>query len=179
MKTVVFSITFLFLLVIGLPLAYTQTNGIFNVKDFMATVQKDRIATKYIQNCIDSCYNANGGTVYFPPGEYTSGTLNLKDNRIAEMGTYYTLTNLNQLFLSGNKISVIKGLDTLQNLETLDLGNNEISQIRGLESLMNLKNLWFQGNNIAPELLERLGGLDSGGSAIEPMKFVEYCLTNL
>ena len=89
------------------------------------------------------------------------------------------MPKLNKLFLSGNNISSIKGLETLQDLETLDLGNNKIKIIRGLESLMLLKDLWLPGNEIEEGLLNQLGGLDSSGCAIEPMKFVEYCLINL
>jgi Leucine-rich repeat (LRR) protein len=89
------------------------------------------------------------------------------------------LTKLNKLFLSGNNISSIKGLETLQNLETLDLGNNHIKIIRGLESLMTLKDLWIKGNDIDDNLLDQLGGIDSSGCAVEPLKFVEYCLINL
>jgi len=44
---------------------------------------------------------------------------------------------------------------------------------------MVLKDLWLQGNEIDEELLLQLGGLDSGGCALEPLKFVEYCLVNL
>ncbi|MFX0075914.1 MAG: leucine-rich repeat domain-containing protein, partial [Candidatus Hermodarchaeota archaeon] len=97
----------------------------------------------------------------------------------SEIVGLYSLTNLNKLFLSGNNISTIKGLETLQNLETLDLGNNNIRSIRGLESLMMLKDFWLPGNNIDKDLLNQLGGLDSSGCALEPMKFVEYCLINL
>ena len=87
--------------------------------------------------------------------------------------------NLNKLFLSGNNIKYIKGLETLQNLETLDLGDNNISHIKGLESLLNLKDLWFYGNNVDSAVLSQLGGLDSGGCAIDASKFVQYCLVNL
>ena len=105
--------------------------------------------------------------------------LNLKNNKIRQISGLYPLVKLNQLFLSGNQISVIKGLETLQELETLDLGNNEITKIKGLESLLNLKGLWLNENPIDENILNGLGGLDSGGCAIDPLKFVEYCLVNL
>ena len=89
------------------------------------------------------------------------------------------MINLKKLFLSDNKIKKVKGLETLHNLETLDLSRNKISKISGLEALMNIKDLWLFGNKIDQTLIEELGGLDSGGCALEPLKFVEYCLVNL
>ena len=44
---------------------------------------------------------------------------------------------------------------------------------------MILKDFWLQGNQIDDNLLNQLGGVDSSGCALEPMKFVEYCLINL
>jgi hypothetical protein len=85
------SIISFLLMVIGLTFGYTQTNGIFNIKDFGASGHKDQIATKNIQDCIDSCYKSKGGTVYFPPGKYTSGTLNVKDNVILSFDAGATL----------------------------------------------------------------------------------------
>jgi len=54
--------------------------GQFNVRDFGATGQKKDLVTKALQAAIDSCYFAGGGTVYLPPGDYTSGTIILKSN---------------------------------------------------------------------------------------------------
>lgn len=51
-----------------------------NVKDFGATGTKSQLATKSIQAAIDSCHAQGGGTVYFPPGEYTAASLLLKSN---------------------------------------------------------------------------------------------------
>ncbi|MCB0376356.1 MAG: hypothetical protein KDD04_10590, partial [Sinomicrobium sp.] len=50
----------------------------FNVKDYGATGEKTAIATQAIQQAIDACHQAGGGTVYFPGGDYTSGSLRLK-----------------------------------------------------------------------------------------------------
>jgi polygalacturonase len=59
--------------------AYGQK--IFNVKDYGATGKnKKEVVTSPIQATIDECHSAGGGTVYFPPGEYLSGTLVLKSN---------------------------------------------------------------------------------------------------
>jgi hypothetical protein len=60
------------------PLVHAQEGvRVFNVKNFGATGGRAENAQKAIQNAIDACANAGGGTVYLPPGEYTSGTLHL------------------------------------------------------------------------------------------------------
>jgi polygalacturonase len=51
---------------------------VFNVKDYGATGHKTDDARPAIQQAIDACGKANGGTVYVPPGEYTSGQLHLR-----------------------------------------------------------------------------------------------------
>jgi hypothetical protein len=48
-----------------------------------------------------------------------------------------------------------------------------------LESLTSLKDLWLGGNIIPQKILDQLGGLDSGGCANDPLKFVQFCLVNL
>ncbi len=54
--------------------------AIFNVRDYGATGMKDDDATPAIQKAIDACAAAGGGTVYLPPGEYTSGTIHLRSH---------------------------------------------------------------------------------------------------
>jgi polygalacturonase len=51
---------------------------VFNVKDYGATGRKQDNATPALQQAIDTCGQAGGGTVYVPPGEYTSGQLRLR-----------------------------------------------------------------------------------------------------
>jgi len=53
---------------------------VFNVKDFGASGAKDQDAQSAIQSAIDACSNSGGGMVYFPPGEYTSGTVHLRSH---------------------------------------------------------------------------------------------------
>src|SRR5438876_7336645 len=53
---------------------------IFNVKDYGATGKKADNARTAIQKAIDACAKAGGGTVYLPPGDYTSGTLHLRSH---------------------------------------------------------------------------------------------------
>ncbi len=57
-----------------------QANTIYNVKDYGATGLKTDLVTGAIQKAIDECTAAGGGTVYFPPGDFLSGTIILKDN---------------------------------------------------------------------------------------------------
>ena len=51
---------------------------VFNVKDHGATGRKQDDARPAIQQAIDECGKAGGGTVYVPPGEYTSGTIHMR-----------------------------------------------------------------------------------------------------
>ena len=48
--------------------------------EFGATGRREASATKALQRAIDACHAKGGGTAYVPPGEYTTGTLELKDN---------------------------------------------------------------------------------------------------
>jgi hypothetical protein len=51
-----------------------------SVRDHGATGTRAQNATAPVQKAIDACHARGGGTVYVPPGEYTTGTLVLKDN---------------------------------------------------------------------------------------------------
>lgn len=53
---------------------------VFNVRDFGATGRRADNATKALRDAVEACFKAGGGTVYVPPGEYTTGTIELKDN---------------------------------------------------------------------------------------------------
>lgn len=54
--------------------------SIYNVGDYGATGHRSDDAQGSIQQAIDACAAAGGGTVHFPPGEYTTGTLHLKSH---------------------------------------------------------------------------------------------------
>jgi hypothetical protein len=54
--------------------------GWYNILSFGAVNHKDSSSTKAIQQAIDACHFAGGGTVYFPAGVYTSGQLYLRSN---------------------------------------------------------------------------------------------------
>src|SRR5260370_17429808 len=51
---------------------------VFNVKDYGATGRMQDNARPALQQAIDVCGKAGGGTVYLPPGAYTSGQLRLR-----------------------------------------------------------------------------------------------------
>ncbi len=54
--------------------------AIFNVRDYGATGQRADNAQAALQAAIDAATAAGGGMVYVPPGEYTTGTLFLRNN---------------------------------------------------------------------------------------------------
>ena len=51
---------------------------VYNIKDYGATGNKRDDARPALQAAIDACGKSGGGTVYLPPGEYTSGQLHLR-----------------------------------------------------------------------------------------------------
>jgi hypothetical protein len=55
-------------------------DGVFDVRRFGATGVRTQDATGAIQAAIDACTRAGGGSVRVPPGEYSAGTIVLKDN---------------------------------------------------------------------------------------------------
>ena len=63
----------------ALPAAPAE-GGVFNINDYGATGYKSEDARPAIQRAIDAAAAEGGGTVYLPPGEYTSGTLHLRSH---------------------------------------------------------------------------------------------------
>lgn len=59
--------------------AQTQ-NNFYNVKDFGAKGDGVSIDGNAINKAIDEAANAGGGTIYFPAGNYVSGSVHLKSN---------------------------------------------------------------------------------------------------
>jgi polygalacturonase len=51
---------------------------LYDIRADGAIADGQTLATKAIQNSIDRCAEAGGGTVYFPPGRFVSGTIYLK-----------------------------------------------------------------------------------------------------
>jgi polygalacturonase len=62
------------------PAGLSSGLSVFNVKDFGATGRKGDSAQAAIQKALDACAASGGGLVYFPPGDYTSGTLHLRSH---------------------------------------------------------------------------------------------------
>jgi hypothetical protein len=57
-----------------------NADNIYNVKKYGCTGNKSQIATSHIQKAIDECAGKGGGTILFPPGNYTTGQLELRSN---------------------------------------------------------------------------------------------------
>ncbi len=55
-------------------------NPVFNVQDFGALGNGTRLDTDAINKTIEAAFNAGGGTVYFPAGNYLSFSIHLKSN---------------------------------------------------------------------------------------------------
>jgi hypothetical protein len=91
---------------------------VFNVKtDYGATGKKEDDAQGAIQKAIDACAAAGGGTVYLPPGDYTSGTLYLKSHvrlYLESGATLYASTD-RTTFQQGIKAALLYGED-LENI---------------------------------------------------------------
>lgn len=73
-----------------------ETSRTFNVRDYGASGLKADDAQTAIQKTVDACAASGGGTVLFPPGDYTSGTIHLRSHiriEIAKGATVYASTN--------------------------------------------------------------------------------------
>jgi hypothetical protein len=66
------------LTVVTLSAGLLSAQSVFNVKNYGATGHKAGNARTAIQQTIDACGKAGGGTVYIGPGEYTTGQLHLR-----------------------------------------------------------------------------------------------------
>ncbi|MCD6596690.1 MAG: hypothetical protein J7L04_03330, partial [Bacteroidales bacterium] len=65
---------------IGVYAGIKENPESYNVKEYGAHGTGNELDTEYIQKAIDDCGKNGGGTVFFPPGTFLSGTLYLKDN---------------------------------------------------------------------------------------------------
>ena len=63
---------------IAAPAPGLSSQVVYNVKEYGATGIKQDDARPALQQAIDACGKSGGGTVYVPPGEYTSGQLRLR-----------------------------------------------------------------------------------------------------
>ncbi len=57
-----------------------STADVYNVKDYGAVGNGATLDSPAINAAIDACFAAGGGTVYFPPGTYLSGSIRLRSN---------------------------------------------------------------------------------------------------
>ncbi len=102
--------------------AVTHGKVVCNVKDFGATGNKADNALPAIQKAIDTAA-VKGGTVYLPPGDYTSGTIHLRShvNIYIEAGaTLYASENPNDF-----AVQKVKSKDALlfgEDLEDISVG---------------------------------------------------------
>jgi hypothetical protein len=96
--------------------------SVFNVKDFGTKGTKTENSRTAIQKAVDACAKAGGGTVLLPPGEYTSGTINLKSN----VRLYLDAGAV--LYATRDPKEYTKGLIFGENLENITLeGRGEIN----------------------------------------------------
>jgi hypothetical protein len=82
-------------------------SNVFNVRDYGATGNIGDNSTAPVRAAVDACFAAGGGTVYVPPGEYTVGTIQLKDNITLNLEAGATL------FLSQDANDFIQGSRTM------------------------------------------------------------------
>jgi polygalacturonase len=110
------SVLFTFLLFLTLSLQSLQADpseAIFNILDYGATGHKDDDARPAIQSAIDLCAAAGGGTVYVPPGEYTSGQIRLRSyvRLYIEAGATVFVSKNSRVFDQGQTATFIYGED--------------------------------------------------------------------
>ena len=70
---------------------YGATAGQFEVRQYGATGDGQTKDTAAIQKAIDACAESGGGTVYFAPGNYISGSLHIRSNVTLYLDTGATL----------------------------------------------------------------------------------------
>jgi len=68
-----------------LAIAHGATKGLYSVSDFGAKGDGQTLCTEAIQKAVDRCTENGGGTVYFPPGQWLTGTVYLADNVTIEL----------------------------------------------------------------------------------------------
>lgn len=66
---------------------HSSKQKVYSINDFGAKGDGQTINTKAIQAAIDCASSAGGGTVFFPPGQYVSGSIILKDYVVLRLST--------------------------------------------------------------------------------------------
>src|SRR5437867_7793010 len=97
----------------GYSLQAAPREAIFNVKEYGATGKKSDNAQAAIQKAIEACASAGGGTVYLPPGEYTSGQLRLRSHvrLYIEAGATVFVSKDSSAFDKGQTAALLYGED--------------------------------------------------------------------
>lgn len=116
-----------------------NADTIFDVKKFGATGRPEDNATAPFRNAVEACAAAGGGTVYVPPGAYTVGTIQLKDNITLhiEAGATLLLSQSKEDFLPGSRTMIFAehaNNITISGKGTLDgLAQYEFTEMRGVD----------------------------------------------
>lgn len=63
----------------------------YSIRDVVDSIDGGTVVTREIQTLIDKVSAGGGGYVYFPPGDYLTGTIELKDNTYLELAPGATL----------------------------------------------------------------------------------------
>jgi polygalacturonase len=107
--------------------------NIYDVRDYGARPDGKTLCTKSIQKVIDECAKQGGGTVYFQPGTFLSGTIYMKSDVTLRLDTGSTLlgsTNLKdypptvQAFRSYTDNYTDKSLIYAENLKRIAITGN-------------------------------------------------------
>jgi len=72
-------------------------SALFNVRDYGAVGDGTRMNTKAIQDAVDACARAGGGTVLIPAGRYLSSTIVLQSHVMIELASGATLLGSSNL----------------------------------------------------------------------------------
>lgn len=78
---------------------------------------------------------------------YSLKIISANNNNISDISKLSSLTNIEELYISGNTIRNINSLKHLNNLKTLIISSNLIEDITPLSNLKHLENLDLSGNN--------------------------------
>lgn len=106
------------------------TFNVFKVKDYQAVNDGKTICTKQIQNAIDACSSAGGGTVTFEPGNYLTGALFIKKGVNLCIGKGVTLmgsTDINDYPEFKSRIAGIEMIWPAAVINVIDQKNAAIS----------------------------------------------------
>lgn len=63
----------------------------YNINDYIKSSGKTELITSKLQKLIDKCSQSGGGTIYFPAGDYLTGTITLKDNTFLNLASGATI----------------------------------------------------------------------------------------